>query len=121
MNKYNSDINPKNYYGEALDLKDSDERLKEFQEQRLKRGFDESECWSIDYVIVSFALPRIKRLLEIEENIHGQITEEAEGSIDFECEEYLRDLKQIVKDLESYDNNSTDLSLFFKRFKQLWY
>ena len=43
MNKYNSDINPKNYYGEALELKDSDERLKEFQEQRLKRGFDEYE------------------------------------------------------------------------------
>lgn len=121
MNKFNSDINPKNYYGEALELKDSDERLKEFQNQRLERGFDESEIWSLDYSIILFALPRIKQLLEIEENIHSQITEEVEGIIDFECEEYLKDLRQIVKDLESYDNNQTDLSLFFKRFKQLWY
>lgn len=121
MNKFNSDINPKNYYGEALELKNNDKRLEEFQQQRLERGFDESECWSIDYVIVSFALPRIKRLLEIEENIYSQITEEAEGIIDFKCEEYLKDLKQIVRDLEDYDNNQTDLSLFFKRFKQLWY
>lgn len=121
MNNFNSDINPKNYYGEALKLKDSDGRLKEFQNQRLNRGFDESEIWSIDYLIISFALPRIKRLLEIEENIHSQITEEAEGIVDFECEDYLKDLIQIVKDLENYDNNSTDLSLFFKRFKQLWY
>ncbi len=127
MNKFNSDINPKNYYGEALELTDDDKRLEEFQKQRLERGFDESEIWSIDYLIISFALPRIKRLLEIEKGFHypyqtqRSLLISEESLADSECKEYMEDLEQIVKDLEEYDPIKTDLTLFFKRFKQLWY
>lgn len=45
--KFNSDINSKSYYGCVLDCAESDERLEKFQQQRLKKGFDETETWSL--------------------------------------------------------------------------
>lgn len=42
-----------------------DERWKEYQQQRLERGFDDSELWSLDHTITSFILPRLKRFKEI--------------------------------------------------------
>lgn len=113
MNNFNSDINPKNYYGVVFELSTSDERFENFQKQRLERGFDDTEIWSLDYSIILFALPRIKRLLEIERNIHRDNLEENSN--------YFKDLEQIISDLEEYDSNKTDLTLFFKYFKQLWY
>ena len=42
-----------------------DERWKKYQQQRLERGFDDSELWSLDGTITSFILPRLKRFKEI--------------------------------------------------------
>ena len=62
--KYNSDP-----YGIAnvnfTRIKPSDNRWKEFQEQRLERGFDDSETWSLDITIIKFVLPRLKVFKEV--------------------------------------------------------
>ena len=42
-----------------------DERWKEYQQQRLERGFDDSELWLLGNTITSFILPRLKRFKEI--------------------------------------------------------
>jgi len=53
------------YYG--FDKMDgSDDREEEWAEQRAKRGFDDSELWSLGDTIVKFSIPRIKRFMEIE-------------------------------------------------------
>ncbi len=113
MNKYNSDINPKTYCGMALSFNNED-NLRLYQQQRIERGFDDTEVFSLDYTIIQFALPRIKRLLEIERNKCKNIPDFIEG-------DYFKDLEQIVSDLETYDSDTTDLNLFFKHFKSLWY
>lgn len=35
-------------------------RLAEFKQQRISRGFDESECWNLESTIAQFILPRLK-------------------------------------------------------------
>lgn len=113
MNKYNSDINPKNYYGFALKYENEDS-LRQCQIQRIERGFDDSEVFCLNYAIIQFALPRIKRLLELERSK----CKDTEGFIEGD---YFKDLEQIISDLETYDSDTTDLTLFFKCFKSLWY
>lgn len=48
------------------ELKNKDtKRAKRFREQRISRGFDDSETWSLDQTIASFILPRMKRFKKI--------------------------------------------------------
>ena len=42
-----------------------DEREKEFSKQRIERGFDDSETWSLRDTIALFIIPRLKRYQEI--------------------------------------------------------
>ena len=42
-----------------------DKREKEFSKQRIERGFDDSETWSLDSSIASFTVPRLKRFKEV--------------------------------------------------------
>ena len=134
MNEFNLDINPKNYFGIALDLEKekpsenllheydakilqdkTKETLKKYQTQRTEQGFDDSELIDLDLTIVKFALPRIQRFLEIEEKEFLNF-EQDNSQI-----QYFKDLRQIISDLENYNHDTTDLTLFFKYFKQLWY
>lgn len=133
MNKYNSDINPKNYFGMALDLEkenpfeellheydakilqdETKEKLKRYQTQRIERGFDDSEIIDLDSTIVKFVLSRIKRFLEIDEKELLNLEQDSSQI------QYFKDLRQIISDLENYNHDTTDLTLFFKYFKQLW-
>ena len=34
--------------------------LEKYQKQRIRRGFDDTECWNLDRTIAAFILPRIK-------------------------------------------------------------
>ena len=43
----------------------TDKREKEFIEQRIERGFDDSETWSLSDTIANFIIPRLKRFEEI--------------------------------------------------------
>ena len=42
-----------------------DSREKVFSKQRIKRGFDDSETWSLSDTIINFSLPRLKRYRKI--------------------------------------------------------
>ncbi len=44
---------------------DNDDRNEDFKKQRLERGFDESETWSLDYTIARFIAPRLRAFLDI--------------------------------------------------------
>jgi hypothetical protein len=44
---------------------DNDKREERFLKQRLERGFDESETWSLYSTISSFILPRLKEFKEV--------------------------------------------------------
>ena len=38
----------------------SDTRWETFKEQRIKQGFDETECWNLDATICKFIIPRLQ-------------------------------------------------------------
>jgi len=42
-----------------------DKREMEFKKQRLERGFDDSETWSLRDTIANFIIPRLERYEEI--------------------------------------------------------
>lgn len=46
--------------------KKNDKREEEFAKQRIERGFDDSETWSLSGTIASFILPRLKRFKELD-------------------------------------------------------
>lgn len=39
-------------------------RLAKFKQQRIERGFDDTECWNLDTTIAQFVLPRLKHFKE---------------------------------------------------------
>ena len=50
----------------CFSLTDSnDKREKKFIKQRLKRGFDDSETWSLRDTIANFIIPRLERYLKV--------------------------------------------------------
>lgn len=49
-------------YGCAGDLPYLDKRQAQFAQQRLERGFDDTELWSLKTTIAAFCLPRFKLL-----------------------------------------------------------
>jgi hypothetical protein len=44
--------------------------------QRLTRGWDDSETWSLDHTFAHFALPRLRRFKEITIGCPAELTEE---------------------------------------------
>lgn len=111
MHNFNSDINPKNYHGLALGVKD-EKRLEKFQNQRLDRGFDETEWYSLNHTILSFALPRLREF-----KIHSM-----SYPCDMTCEEWDIILDKMISEIEDYLSGAdgTEPTLFFKYFSQLW-
>lgn len=52
-------------YGFADILPATDERLKVLKEQRLERGFDDTETWSLYSTVCKFMVPRLKAFKEV--------------------------------------------------------
>lgn len=61
----------------------NDKREKKYAKQRIERGFDDSETWSLDCTVARFVLPRLKRFREIapKTGIPGDMTLEQWESI----------------------------------------
>lgn len=76
--------------------------------QRIERGFDDSELWSLDTTIVHFILPRLKRYIEVACDI-------------IDDERHFNNCDTIVEALEEYENrfenDETDWDLVRKGFK----
>lgn len=107
---------------------ENDEREPEWKAQRLTRGFDNTEMWSLDCTIAKFIAPRLKVFLEQAEQI-----EDHPGQITFQ--EWKGILEQMIEGFEIYPNHfhwteeesdanwkkvDKALSLFHKWFFNLW-
>lgn len=72
--------------------KKHDTREEEFSEQRIKRGFDDSETWALTDTFCNFMIPRLERYIEI--------INETEGNSKFlkKCKKLLKALTLISRD-----------------------
>jgi len=51
-------------------------RQKQYAKQRMTRGWDDTETWSLDTTIADFILPRLKRFREVQHGYpHGETAE----------------------------------------------
>ena len=95
-------------------LDEDDERLPLYRKQREERGWDDTELWGLDITIIKFAIPRIKRLMEIQHGWPG--TEEVPT-----VEVWEAILREMLVEMEKYaEDMGGDLTLFHKYFGYLW-
>ena len=55
---------------------EDDERTEDYRNQRIERGFDNSELWSLDATIAKFILPRLKAFRECHCGYPGNLSDE---------------------------------------------
>lgn len=104
-------------------LTESDDyREEKFAEQRISRGFDDSETWSLDVTIAKFVLPRLITFKEIHSSHPANLTEHG----------WNRRLDIMIKAADRYANgdqyqgigNSAirrGYALFVKWYDHLWW
>jgi len=99
-----------------------DEREKKYRKQRLIRGFDSSELWSLDCTIANFILPR----LEAFQYQYEQKTVDDSHMIS-DINKMIMAFELVVRDNGNRDwtNKETKqyekgIRLFSKRFLDLW-
>lgn len=112
----------------SLDIPDT--HSEECKQQRMTRGFDDTELWNLDYTIIKFILPRLKEFKNL-----------SKGSYPSEVgteEKWQEILEKIIIGLEYYlekdkviditDNEANGrmfvmeeaFDLFRKHFSDLW-
>jgi len=101
----------------------NDTREPELARQRITRGFDDSETWSLSDTIANFILPRLERFIELE-----KIFLKRDSKWDYDLQNILSALKLVVRDSGSriYSEPelkiiNTGLNAFKRRFMQLWW
>jgi len=90
-------MNKKNYYGYALDLPKDDKRRPKYKKQRKERGFDDTETWSLNMSWAGYFAPRLRRLIEIQEDF-----------IKEPYEDYFNELKSLADACERYNEDCWD-------------
>ena len=106
--------------------KPDDHREKEFSEQRMARGFDDSETWSLRDTIGNFIIPRLKRYEEIvKQSLNLENEEKDFGEA---IPKMIKAFELVVRDegifmltedeQKEYDEG---ISLFSKFFLALWW
>lgn len=105
-------------------INETDDRWKEFERQRLARGFDSSELWNLDITIARFIYPRLKAFYENSRRCDT-------SPISMEPQEWLSVLKQMVdgfeilssdrmKSKEDEAKETEAVNLLAKYFFALW-
>ncbi len=93
--------------------------------QRLFRGWDDSETWSLDYSLAKIITPRLKRFRELTCGYPGNETEESwNAKLDamIEAFEFLAsDDRWLDDDKEQWDKTQKGLKLFAKYYCALWW
>ena len=99
------------------------EKSEEYKKQRIERGFDDTETYSLDQTIAKFILPRLKRFKEVT----------VSHPTDMTFEEWMIILDKITESLEIISKDDFILSLekeakikegidlFGKYFTKLWW
>lgn len=118
---YNKDLDPYNIPNVNFTLIDrEDDRWDEYKKQRLERGFDNSETWSLDSTISKFIEPRLRVFREIHGGYPGNMTEDEWDEILYKM---IRAFEYINKDetYEHQDEVKEGLDLFREHFFGLWW
>lgn len=116
-------IKDKNYYGFLNELDKNDKRIRKLKKQYKKRGFDDSETWSLDLTIAQFILPRLKRYKEITIGCPASVSFEEWDEI---LDKMIKSFEIIIKE-EGWPNKEQEkiqeegLDLFRKYFLGLWW
>ena len=101
-----------------------DKREETYSKQRIERGFDDSETWSLDTTIASFILPRLIRFKEIKAGHPASISSEEWDSILGKME---RGFEFTIKDSNGFltedevKQMNEGLDLFREWFFNLWW
>lgn len=102
---------------------EGDKREKQFLEQRMERGFDESETWSLRDTIARFIIPRLEAYEEIANN-----TIIRDKKLKKDVKYFLKAMKLISRDEGSCMWNKKEekivdkgLKAFPKIFMTLWW
>ncbi|MEN6550058.1 MAG: hypothetical protein ABFE07_28785 [Armatimonadia bacterium] len=92
--------------------------------QRRTRGWDDSDTWSLDFVIAKFAVPRLKRFRELNNGFPGGMTE---GSWRSALDDMIYALEICADEDRWYDKDNDwprmerGLEAFGKHFRDLWW
>jgi len=89
-----------------------DEREPRFQQQRMERGFDDTETWCLSATIANFVLPRLKRHREI---IEGTIVNE--GELYEDIDRAIRAFELAIKDTDGGWMTKTEWKEFQRGMK----
>lgn len=100
---------------------DESPRARKFRNQRLERGFDDSEMWNLDSTIAQFILPRLKRYKHLGKKCHpSELTYQ-------QWQKYLSKMiiafELILEDKYSFKNEvkiDEGLILFSQYLRSLW-
>lgn len=108
-------------------IDEASERWGEYKEQRLERGFDDSELWNLDRTIAKFIYPRLKAFADKTIGTPPSLSKEEWQSI----LQKMLDAFDIIVDDDKYfayaPSNEEDniiaigLDLFAKWFCHLWF
>jgi len=99
-----------------------DKREKKYSKQRISRGFDDSETWSLEYTITKFILPRLKRYRVI---IDGFIANE--NGFYEDIDKSIRAFELVIKDEKSFMTEEEEveykegIKCFGRIFRGLWW
>ena len=103
-------------------MKPSDDRWSKMKRQRLTRGFDDSETWSLDVTIAKFIVPRLERFIEI----YKDFVNDTEAQLLPKMEAALEAFKIIKNDVPIFDKETNEkvhkaLHDFADIFLALWW
>lgn len=106
-------------------IKDStDKRARKFFWQRLTRGWDDSETWSLDHSLAKLILPRLKRFKQITIGIPGDMKEREWNDIldkMIASFEFAASEERWKATPEDYDKHKEGLQLFAEYYWALWW
>jgi len=95
-----------------------DKREMEFKKQRLERGFDDSETWSLRDTIANFIIPRLERYEEIAKDFIKREPELEEDIIRERLSITGLCMEHIDSDYQLCINNTEELDLLIKQLNE---
>lgn len=101
-------------------INDDDDRYEDFKKQRLERGFDESETWSLDHTIARFIAPRLRAFLDI----YKKAIVDETGMVPI-MERALKAFERLAQDSVVFGDEGEEIDEalveFAKIFRGLWW
>lgn len=112
----------------CFSLTDKDDKREDlFKQQRIERGFDNSETWSLRDTIANFILPRLKVFLELSYGEKGAIVDEND-EMKIAINKMLRAFELVVRDKgtfilteDEYKEYEEGMEMFKIYYLSLWW